>query len=132
MSSESGTEKLRNKQEEKTVMRLWKKISAMAAMAAMCMTLAVPAAASAEEVNARIGGCGGNCDWTDNLERKEPGESREHWHITVIKDKNGKETILLDWCKITTIKVITYQACKTCGITKTNDSREEYEHEFVK
>ena len=96
-------------------MRLWKKLSAMAVMAAMCVTLAVPVTASAE-VDARVGGCA-NHVWSDTQVRKEPtGVTTEH-----IYDDGRK-------CTITEFKVIYYEYCDACGITKTVGQTYTYEH----
>ena len=60
-------------------MRLWKKVSAMVAMAAMCMTLAVPVTASAAEVDARAAGCPEGCIWLPDIGRMvTDSEIHEH------------------------------------------------------
>ena len=89
-------------------MRLWKKVSAMVAMAAMCMTLAVPVTASAAEVDARAGGCPGGCqNWTYG-EAEEVASTEHHDHISA----TGQTVD----CTIKTMREFEYKACTACGI----------------
>ena len=97
-------------------MRLWKKLSAMVAMVATCITLGVPATASAETME-RVGGCAEH-DWISKT-RDEVISTTQHIHQYVIVAPNGKQTILLVDCEIQTIAEIEYQACKNCGISVT-------------
>ena len=99
------------KNEEEKSMRLWKKVSAMVAMAAMCMTLAVPVTASAAEVDARMGGCPGGCqNWTYG-EAEEVASTEPHEHIYI---SDIGVAIHLE-CKVKTIREFEYKACKDCG-----------------
>lgn len=86
-------------------MKLWKKVSAMAAMAAVCITMAVPAVASAE-TNARIGGCAHN-EWSETQIRYEVVSTSSH-----IYEGNDK-------CEIQELKVVEYKYCNDCGIIQT-------------
>ena len=92
-------------------MKLWKKISAMAAMAAMCVTLAVPATARAEEVDARMGGCPEGCDWKPGIERVVTS-SEVHEH-------DGEYL-----CRIDYITIYYFKYCNGCGINQM------YAHEY--
>ena len=91
-------------------MRLWKKVSAMVAMAAMCMTLAVPVTASAAEVDARMGACPEGCNWLPGLE-KVLIDSETHKH-------NGKYD-----CTINYKRIYYFNYCEGCG------SKQIYAHE---
>ena len=102
------------KEKKKNGMRLWKKVSAMVAMAAVCMTMAVPAVASAE-VDARVGGCAVH-NWSVTQVREEVSGT------TIHKYDDGRD------CTITEIKVIRYQYCNDCGIIQTIDHTYRYEH----
>lgn len=87
-------------------MKLWKKVSAMVAMVAMCVTLAVPVTASAETIE-RIGGC-----------------ARHGWSDVQIRDGDVVATdfhTLADgsYCQIDTVEVFQYQYCNDCGIQQT-------------
>ena len=105
-------------------MRVWKKISAMAAMAAMCVSLAVPAAASAEEINARIGGCGGDCKWISGVGEEEIS-SEKHIHA-YWADVMGHIMIFEYECEMKTIREFEYKACQNCGIVMRVKTLGEY------
>ena len=94
-------------------MRLWKKVSAMVAMAAMCMTLAVPVTASAEEVNPRIGACPEGCVWLPGIERVVTPGDEPHEH-------NGEYL-----CRIDYIRIYYFKYCDGCG-TKQIYAHEDY------
>ena len=86
-------------------MKLWKKISAMAAMVAMCVTLAVPATARAEEVDTRMGGCPGGCDMLQYGVDKATISSEPHIH--------NDEYL----CRIDEIQITYFLYCNDCGIS---------------
>ena len=95
-------------------MKLWKKVSAMVAMAAVCMTMAVPVVASAE-VDARMGGCAHD-KWT-YAEREEPtGVTTKHTYY------DGRE------CTVTEFKLVEYKYCNDCGINQTIGHTYIYKH----
>ena len=96
-------------------MRLWKKFSAMAAMAAMCVSLAVPATVRAEEVNARMGGCPGGCN--------EVLDTREE--IVSTRTRPCPDCEEDCDCTVTIVKVILYEKCYDCGNMMTIGSHEE-------
>ena len=81
-------------------MKLWKKVSAMVAMAAVCMTMAVPVVANAE-VDARGGGCAEH-NWQSRIE--------EH----VISVHNHAYPVGL--CVRTEKEVISYMYCNDCKL----------------
>ena len=82
-------------------MRFWKKVSAMVAMAAVCMTMAVPVVASAE-VDARMGACPGGCDW-------KPGTGTQVKFLKSHIYGNGLS------CAIEEVTLIYYKRCDPCG-----------------
>ena len=86
-------------------MRLWKKVSAMVAMAAVCMTMAVPVTASAAEVDARVGGCPGGCDTLQYGINKTILSSEPHIH-------DGGYI-----CTIAEIQITYFCYCNDCGIS---------------
>ena len=94
-------------------MRLWKKVSAMVAMAAMCMTMAVPVTASAAEVEARVGGCPGGCEWEY--------DEREEVTTQPTKCPNCDDECK---CTVTIVKIITFKKCNDCGTMVTVSSKE--------
>lgn len=94
-------------------MRLWKKVSAMVAMAAMCMTLAVPVTASAAEVDARMGACPEGCTWLPGTERV-PIDDEVHEH-------DGKYL-----CRIDYMRLYYFKRCAGCGTTQIY-AHEDYE-----
>ena len=100
-------------------MKLWKKVSAMVAMAAVCMTMAVPAVASAE-VDARIGGCA-NHDWTSEMVRYEVN-TYTHEYAIITENPDGTLSERPGVCTVETTKKIYYKACINCGIIQTNRS----------
>ena len=105
------------KNEEEKSMRLWKKVSAMVAMAAVCMTMAVPVTASAAEVDARVGGCPGGCVWELDI-KKVVTDSEVHEH-------NGEYL-----CRIDYITIYYFKYCNGCGINQ--GYTHEYDTEHVR
>ena len=83
-------------------MRLWKKVSAMVAMAAVCMTMAVPVVASAE-VDARVGGCAVH-NWQPGMDELVLSVERHAYEVGL--------------CVRTEKDVITYEYCNDCGHKK--------------
>lgn len=101
-------------------MRLWKKVSAMVAMAAMCMTLAVPVTASAAEVDARMGGCPGGCDpIVTTREEVEEEKTTYHTYDKITQSPGGTIQHEEVVCAIEIVKIITYEYCEACGATQT-------------
>ena len=99
------------KNEEEKSMRLWKKVSAMVAMAAVCMTMAVPAVASAE-VDAR-GGCPEH-EWKYGKEKRVVSV---HTHAY----EGGQ-------CQRTEYAVYHYKYCNDCGLTYLEEITTEITH----
>ena len=102
-------------------MRLWKKVSAMVAMAAMCMTLAVPVTASAAEVDARTGGCAQH-NWTETMVRYRVDSTYPHDYVLIAENKDGSVTIIKGVCTVEERTAIHYKACTNCGIVQTEGS----------
>ena len=106
-------------------MRLWKKVSAMVAMAAMCMTLAVPVTASATEVDARLGGCPGGCNWTDTMVGYRVDSTYTHEYVSIIPHPNGMTSIVPGECTVEVRTEIYYKACRDCGIVQIEGSNSD-------
>ena len=96
-------------------MRLWKKISAMAAMAAMCVSLAVPATVRAEEINARIGGCPGGCVWSEDR-REDVLSTDSHYFMSYELTEGGTVIPHKVKCEIEYVKITCVKYCNPCGI----------------
>ena len=83
----------------------------MVAMAAVCMTMAVPVTASAAEVDARLGGCPGGCFFQHKIEEVLM-DSNSHDH-----DDGHGGTYL---CQRKYYHVVDYNYCSDCGIIQIN------------
>ena len=106
-------------------MRLWKKVSAMVAMAAVCMTMAVPVVASAETNMAR------NCpphEYSGTLIREEVYRTETHEYLDITPNGDGTMTGVTKKCTIQHIKIYHYQQCQDCPMTVTLWNEETTRH----
>ena len=117
ISNKKHRNKIKKETRRKKGMRLWKKVSAMVAMAAVCMTMAVPVTASAAEVDARLGGCPDGCVFTlVETEEVDPELTRYHTYDDITTSPGGTIHHQEVVCAIETVKITTYECCNGCGI----------------
>ena len=106
-------------------MRLWKKVSAMVAMAAVCMTMAVPAVASAETNMAR------ECpphQYSSELTGEEVYRTETHEYLHMIPQADGTMKGVWKDCTIQHIKIYHYQECVNCHMRTTLWTEETTRH----
>lgn len=106
-------------------MRVWKKVSAMVAMAAVCMTMAGPVVASAETNMTR------NCpphEYSGTLTREEVYRTETHEYLDITPDGDGTMTGVWEDCTIQHIKIYYYQECENCHMRTTLWTEETTRH----